>query len=121
MSILALEVGTAMVSAAVLDVATAEPRGEIAHAHYAPDAPTPDAAEVPAPRLWEAVAAAARQAVRESGVSGQAGADIAGIGLATFASGLVLLDKDDQPLGPIWMPYDGRARPAARQVWAHVG
>ena len=104
MHILALEVGTAMVSAAVLDVATAQPRGEIAHAQYAPD----DAAEIPTPRLWDAIAAAARQAVRESGLAGQPGDDIACIGMTTFSPGLVLLDKSDQPLAPIWMPSDRR-------------
>lgn len=121
MHILALEVGTAMVSAAVLDVATAQLRGDYWKFNYIPNSPTPDAAEVPAPRLWHAVVGAARQAVHASGVAGQAGADIAGIGLTTFAPGLMLLDKSNEPLAPIWMPKDCRARPAARQVWAHVG
>ena len=33
----------------------------------------------------------------------------------------VLLDRADQPLGPIWTHLDRRSRPAARQVWAAVG
>ena len=35
--------------------------------------------------------------------------------------GLVLLDKKDQPLRPIWTRHDRRARPVARQVNAAVG
>jgi xylulokinase len=121
MNILAIDVSPSNVRAAVLDVESCQPRAGIARAEIAADAPTPDAAEVPAMRLWEAVASAARQAVRQSGVAGQMGLDVAGVGLTTFLPGLVLLGKDDEPLTPIWTPGDRRSRPAARQVWAHVG
>lgn len=121
MNILALELGMSRVSAAVLDVATAQPVGEIAHDYYLPGAIGNDGLEVHTPRLWCVLTDVARRAVRRAGVAGQNSADIAGIGLTTFSSGLVLLDKSDQPLSPIWMPNDRRARPAARQVWAHVG
>lgn len=121
MNILALDVDPSHVRAAVLDVETGQPRGDIARAEIAIDSLGPDAAEVPVTRLWEAVASVARQAVRQSGVAAQTGHDIAAVGLTTFLPGLVLLGKDDQPLAPIWMPWDRRARPAARQVWAHVG
>ncbi len=121
MNILALEVGTSTIQAAVLDQATGQPIGGIARTSVAVDVPSPDAAEIPALRLWDAVAATARQAVQQAGVAGRSGADIAAIGMSTFMPGLVLLGKDDQPLGPIWTHLDRRARPAARQVWAHVG
>jgi xylulokinase len=120
MRILALDVRPSNVRAAVLDVETGQPRGDIARAEIAIDTPGPDAAEISVTCLWEAVASAARQAVRQSGVAGQPGQDVAAVGLTTFLPGLVLLGKD-QPLAPIWTPWDRRARPAARQAWAHVG
>src|SRR5262249_22539649 len=121
MNVLAIEVGTSFVRAEVLDAATAEPIGSIARTDFPVEAPTPDAAEVMPARLWEAVASAARQAVQQAGVAGRTGADIAGVGFCTFMPGLVLLGKDEQPLGPIWTHLDRRSRPAARQIWAHVG
>jgi sugar (pentulose or hexulose) kinase len=121
MNILALDVGTSAVKAAVLDTATTVPVGPIARVSYALDSPTRDAAEVSPRRLWQAVAAAARAAVLHSGVAGKAGQDVQGVGLSCLTPGLVLLGKDDQPLQPIWTHLDRRARPAARQVWAAVG
>jgi sugar (pentulose or hexulose) kinase len=121
MRILALDVGLALVKAAVLEVATASPVGSIASVPYEPDCPTPDASEVPAARLWDAVAAAARAAMRHAGVAGVPGKDVEGVGLSCLTPALVLLDKADKPLGPLRSPLDRRARPAARQVWAVVG
>lgn len=114
MRILALDVGTSSVKAAVLDVASGRPVGPEAHVAYALDFPTPDAAEVPAERLWAAVAQAAREAVRDQD-------GIEGVGMGVLTPALVLLDKADRPLRPIWTHLDRRARPAARQVWAAVG
>src|SRR5436305_770033 len=114
MRILALDVGTSSVKAAVLDVATAEPLGPVARAAYALDHPTPDAAEVPAERLWSAITTAARQAALP--VEG-----IEGVGLSCLSPALVLLDAAHRPLAPIWTHLDRRARPAARQVQAFVG
>jgi xylulokinase len=121
MNILALDVGTSSVKAAVLDAARGQPVGPIAKTTYDLDAPTPEAAEVPARRLWQATAQAARQAVEHAGVAGRAGKDIEAIGLSTLMPALVLLDKKDQPILPIWTHLDRRARPAARQVWSAVG
>src|SRR5262249_39458125 len=86
----------------------------VARATYTLDYPTPDAAEVPAERLWEAVLAAAREGA--SGVDG-----IEGIGLSCLTPLLALLDKADQPVGPFWTHLDRRARMEARQVWTTVG
>jgi xylulokinase len=114
MHILALDVGTSSVKAAILDVERAAPVGPVARVAYPLDQATPDAAEVPAGRLWEAVTSAARQATRFT-------APVEGVGLSTLTPALVLLDRADQPLGPIWTHLDRRARPSARQVWAAVG
>ena len=121
MNVLAVDVGTSSVKAAVLEVATATPVGTIAHVSYAHDAPAPEAAEVPCERLWQVVATAARAAVQQSGVSGKVGQDVQAVGLSCFTPGLVLLDHNDRPLRPVWTHLDRRARPAARQVWAAVG
>jgi xylulokinase len=114
MQILALDVGTSSVKAAVLDVATATPFGPIARAGYTLDYPTPDAAEIPAERLWSAVVTAARQALTSA-------PEIEAIGLSCLMPALVLLDRADRPLAPIWTHFDRRSRPAAQQVWAEVG
>ncbi|MCS6851523.1 MAG: FGGY-family carbohydrate kinase [Gemmataceae bacterium] len=112
--ILALDVGTSLVKAAVLNVADGRPMGPVAQVPYQLDQPTPEAAEVPAERIWGAVVAAARHVTASGG-------DLAGIGLACMTPALVLLDAADRPLGPIWTHLDRRSRPAARQVWAAVG
>ena len=57
MLILALEVGTSAVKAAVLDGATGQLVSPVARTAYELDRPTPDAAEVPAERLWNVVTA----------------------------------------------------------------
>src|SRR5689334_17574461 len=114
MNILALDVGTSSVQAAVLDAGRAEPLGPVRPVGYELDHPTPEAAEIPAERVWDAVAEAARQATRTH-------PDVAGVGLSCLTPALVLLDKGDRPLAPVWTHLDRRARPAARQAWAEVG
>jgi xylulokinase len=114
MHILALDVGTSFVHAAVLDAGTSNRIGPAARVHYALDHPAPEAAEVPAERLWEAVTRAAREATRPA-------PDVQGVGLSVLTPALVLLDKADKPLVPIWTHLDRRSRPAARQAWAAVG
>lgn len=114
MKVLALDVGTSAVKAAVLDVTTGDPLGPMARADYELDHPTSDAAEVPAERLWQAVSAVAREAARDH----QA---IEAVGLSSLTPALVLLDGADKPLGPIWTHLDRRARPVARHVWQTCG
>jgi len=114
MRVLALDVGTSSVKAAILDVETALPVGPVSRTAYQLDHPTPDAAEVPAERLWSAIAAAARAAAE--GIAG-----IEAVGLSCLTPALVLLDEADHPLGPIWTHLDRRARPVAQQTWAEVG
>ena len=121
MNILALDVAVGKVLATVLNTDTAARGGAATQATFTIDEPAPEASEIPTERLWQAVTSAARAAVRASGVSGRMGQDIEAVTLSCFDSGLVLLDKKDQPLRPIWTNKDRRARPAARQVWAAVG
>src|SRR6266851_799784 len=128
MQILALDVGTSSVKAAILDVATATPLGPVARASYTLDYPTADAAEIPAERLWSAVATAAREAmatkkgtVPRSSKGPAPFLHVEAIGLSCLMPALVLLDAADRPLAPIWTHFDRRSRPEARQVWAEVG
>ncbi len=114
MRILALDVGTASVKAAVLDAAAARPLGPVARAPYDLDTPTPDAAEVPLARLRQAVVQAAREAALGHPV-------VEGVGLSCQSPALVLLDRNHRPVAPVWTHLDRRARQVARQTWHAVG
>jgi xylulokinase len=116
--ILGIDVGTSSVKAAVLDVAAGRPVEEPARAAYDLEHPTPDAAEVAPDRLWAAVTAAARGAVRRLPPSAP---PVEGIGLSCLMPALILLDGNDRPIGNIWTHLDRRARQAARLVWQSVG
>src|SRR5205085_162148 len=96
MHILAVDVGTSSVKAAVLETSTAAQVGPLAHVAYELDRPEPEAAQIPSKRIWEAVARAAHQAVQTKG-------KIEGIGLSCLTPGLVLLDDAERPLSPIWI------------------
>jgi xylulokinase len=114
MRILALDVGTSSVKAAVLEVEAGKPVGPVSRVAYELDHPVAEAAEVPAERLWHTVTAAGRQATL--GLDG-----VAAVGMSCLTPALVLLDGKDKPVSPIWTHLDRRARQAARQVWAAVG
>jgi sugar (pentulose or hexulose) kinase len=113
MLILALDVGTSSVKAAVLDVATGQPVGPICRVAYPLDQPTPDTAVIPSERLWDAICQMAWEAARDQRVEG--------LGISCLSPALILLDKDHQPLTPIITHLDRRARKVARQIWASVG
>lgn len=113
MHILAFDVGTSSVKCAVLDVASATPKTKPAHVAYSLDRPTPDAAVVPADRLWDAVNRAAQTAIASS-----RDAKVEGIGFSCMTPALVLLDEQFQPLTPIWTHFDRRSRPIARAIKA---
>src|SRR5437764_10779274 len=113
MHVLALDIGTSAVKAAVVDVTTAAPVGPVHKAAYDLDRPTPDAAEVPAERLWQAITSAARKATA-------AGPTIEGVGLDCLTPALVLLDAADKPVAPIRNHLDRRSRPIARRIEAEV-
>ena len=113
MQILALDVGTSSVKAAVLDVASADFAAPAVSEHYRLERPTPAAAVLPSERLWNAVNAAASRAV-----AGAPKVKIAGVGLSCMTPALILLDAADQPLTPIWTHFDRRSRPIARKIAA---
>lgn len=115
MHVLALDVGTSSVKAAVLDLPTGEPVAPPAKAAYPLEHPTPDAAELPAPKLWAAIDRAAREAVAA------AGTPVDGVGLAAMTPALVLLDVSDNPLSPIWTHLDRRARRQAHRTQDEAG
>src|SRR5262249_23546667 len=114
MHILALDVGTSSVKAAVLDAATGQLAAAPARAHYELDHPPPHPAQPPPQRPRSPVASAAREATASAPPA-------EGVGLSCLTPALVLLDATDRPLAPIWTHLDRRARPAARQVWAEAG
>lgn len=115
MHILALDVGTTAVQAAVLETESGKVVGSgLARAEFPVTTPGPEAAEVPWEGLWQALAQAARVATRHA-------PEVEGVGMAVFTPGLVLVNHKDQPCLPIRLPHDRRARPAARQVDAVVG
>jgi xylulokinase len=114
MHILALDVGTSSVKGAVLNTETGQAVSQIAHVRYELDAAVPEAAEVPAERLWQSVAAAGRAATRQA-------PDVDAVGLSVMTPALVLLDKTDRPCAPIWTHLDRRSRASARQVQAVAG
>jgi sugar (pentulose or hexulose) kinase len=114
MRIVALDVGTSSIKAAVVDVSTGQPLGAITKIPYSLDHPTQDAAEVPADRLWAVIARATHDAAQNA-------SSIEGIGFACMTPSLVLLDKADRPVTPIWTHLDRRSRPVAQRIWTEVG
>src|SRR5579859_1282899 len=114
MHVLALDVGSTFVQAAVLDIETAKAFGTPARVDFTVDRPGPEAAEVPWERLWQALTQAARAAARHA-------PEVEAVGMAVLTPALVLVDQSDRPCRPIWIPSDRRARPAARQVDAVIG
>lgn len=113
MGVLAWDVGTSSVKAAVLDPATGAPLGEVTKASYPLVQPTPDHAVLDAEQVWQAVLATGRAAA--------AGRAIDGIGFSVLTPGLILLDDRSQPLGPIVTHLDRRSRPEARSLLATLG
>jgi len=110
MHILALDIGTSAVKAAVLRVDSSIAASEPIHAAYSLDRPDTHTATVSTDRLWLAVDQAAQQAVSEAKVA------VDGVGLSCMTPALVLLDKSDRPISPIWTHFDRRSRPLAQSL-----
>lgn len=114
MNVLALDVGTSSVKAAVLEQATGVPlREPPASARLSLLRPEPDAAALSPAALWQAVVQAGRAAA--------AGQAVDAIGLSVFSPGWLLLDERHEPLTPIVTHLDRRARPAARELRGRCG
>lgn len=118
MNVLAIDVGTSSVKAAVLDQQAAAPVAGVARAECGLDRPQSDAAEIDPARLWGAIDAAAGRAVRALPRSAE---PPSGVGLTALAPALVLLDRADLPLAPVYTHLDRRSRPAASRAWAELG
>lgn len=113
MPVLAIDVGTSAVKAAVLVPESGEFLGPLVREYFPLESPTPEHAVVDPEQLWQAILRAGRTAA--------SGLAVDGLGLAVFTPGLVLLDEQQKPLTPIVTHFDRRSRPTARQVQAEVG
>jgi xylulokinase len=118
MNVLAIDIGTSSVKAAVLDQESGSPLAEPVKAPDHLNHPNPDAAEIDPAELWGAIDHAARGAL--AAIPANA-APVEGVGLSCLTPALVLLDESDTPLSPIWAHLDRRSRPLARKVWVEVG
>lgn len=113
MKILALDIGTSSVKAAVLDTQTRQPVGTVVKTAYLLQQPDADTATIDPEVLWSAISDAARQAA--------AGQSVDGIGISCLTPCLVLLDHHQQPLFPFVTHLDRRARPTAKALDTHYG
>lgn len=114
MNVLAIDVGTSSVKAAIIDASTLEPVTAIARVTYPLDQPDADTATIPTERLWHAITYAIRTAAAGNG-------KIDGMGMSVLTPGLILLDENDAPLIPIVTHLDRRSRPEASRAWNDLG
>lgn len=113
MNVLAIDIGTSSVKAAVLDQVSGQPVGAVSKTHYALHQPDADTAAILPEELWSAISQAVLQAA--SGIS------VNGIGFSCLTPCLVLLDQRDQPVMPFVTHLDRRARPTAKMLDARWG
>jgi xylulokinase len=114
MHVLGIDIGTSAVKSAVIELPLLNPIST-ASSVYCLDYPSPDAAEVPADRLWEAIVQSVREALSHSNQH------VEGVGLSALTPALCLLNAADNPIGPFWIHLDRRSRPQARKTLAEVG
>lgn len=117
MHILAIDIGTSTVKAAILDVQTGENVTPISKVPYEIQSPVPDAYEIEIDVLQRAAWTAAQQATSRCPPS----VTVAGVGLSCLMPALVLLDAQDRPLSPCWLHLDRRSRPQARRILQNYG
>ncbi|MFT3882533.1 MAG: FGGY-family carbohydrate kinase [Gemmatales bacterium] len=113
MHILAIDIGTSSVKAAVLKQASGQPVGPVAKAAYALLHTEPEMAAIDPEQLWQAMNSAVSQACQRQQVDG--------IGISSLTPCLVLLDQHDKPLLPFVTHLDRRARPTAKALDARLG
>jgi xylulokinase len=114
--VLGIDVSTTATKAVVLDEAGGV--AGIAIAEYGFDAPHPLWSEQDPGLWWDAAAAAIRNVLATSGLTG---ADIAAIGLTGQMHGLVLLDRADAVLRPAILWNDQRTAAECDLIRAAVG
>ncbi len=110
MAILGIDIGGSFVKAAVLG------RGKIARVACECDASSEDRSELPLTRVWQALIAAVREALKDIDAT-----TIEGIGLSCLTPALVLVDKSGKPLGPAYTHLDRRSRALSEKIWKEVG
>ena len=114
--VLGLDLGTSSVKAGLFDHA-GQPRGAGQAAYAITRGPQGQAEQAP-DDWWQAVCAAARQALREGAIPAER---VAAIGLSGQVGTHVLLDRAGQPLRPAISWQDTRARAEATEVRERLG
>ena len=109
MNVLAIDVGTSSVKAAVVDRDSGDPVGPAGKCPYDIRRPEADAAEIDPRELWDAIAAAVREATKHQ-------TPVHGVGLSCLTPALVLLDESREVVAPIRIHQDRRATPVSRQI-----
>lgn len=112
MRILAWDIGTSAIKAAVLDVATTQPVGPVLRAPITLQQEG-EAATLDPEEIWSVLAQLSRQ------LAGQG--NINGIGFCCLTPGWLLLDAQDRPLTPVITHLDRRSRPLAQYLWQSYG
>src|SRR5690242_7642813 len=92
MRVLALDVGTSSVKAAVLETQSGRTVGPVVRQAYPLHQPDADTAVIEPEELWHAISQAVAGAT--------AGQDVEGMGLSCLTPCLVLLDQADRPILP---------------------
>lgn len=113
MHILAIDIGTSSVKAAVLNQTSGQLIGPVAKAAYPLLNTEPEMAAIDPGQLWQAISTALSQASE--------GQHIEGIGISCLTPCLVLLDQNDKPLLPFVTHLDRRARQTAKALDARFG
>lgn len=113
MNVLAIDIGTSSVKAAVLDQASGQPVGPVAKSQYALHQPDADTAAILPDELWTAISQAVHHAAN--------GQQVEGIGISCLTPCLVLLDQRDQPVLPFVTHLDRRARATAKMLDSRWG
>lgn len=113
MNILAIDIGTSSVKAAVLDKISGQPISQVVKTAYPLLQSEPDMCAIDPDDLWQAISSAVSQASQ--------GQQVDGIGISCLTPCLVLLDKRDQPILPFVTHLDRRARPTAKALDVRLG
>lgn len=112
MRILAWDIGTSAIKAAILDVQSATPVGPVLRVpltlHQAGEAATLDPHEI-----WSGLVRLTRELASVAAVEG--------LGMCCLTPGWLLLDANDQPLTPVITHLDRRSRPLAQRLWQTCG
>lgn len=113
MQLLAIDIGTSSVKAAVLETTIGLPVGTVVKTDYPLLSTEPEMMAIEPDELWKAISSSVQQVTQ--------GQQVNGIGISCLTPCLVLLDKADQPLIPFITHLDRRARPTAKALDTRFG